>query len=54
MREDPTIIRMNIAHYEALLKHDKMSDATRTDVERLLAEANRNLTLAMMARGHPA
>ena len=54
MREDPTIIRMNIAHYQVLLKHDKMSDATRADVERLLAEAKGNLTLTMMARGHPA
>jgi hypothetical protein len=53
MREDPTIIRMNIAHYQALLRHD-MSDATRTDVERLLAEAKGNLALAMMARSHPA
>ena len=40
--EDPTIIRMNIAHYEAVLKLD-MDDGRRSVVERLLAKAKREL-----------
>ena len=43
--EDPTIIQMNIAHYEALLKLD-MDDGRRSVVERLLAEAKDDLALA--------
>jgi hypothetical protein len=45
MTEDPIIIRMNIAHYEAMLKLD-IGDEKRSIAERLLAEAKRDLALA--------
>ncbi|HEY0525359.1 MAG TPA: hypothetical protein VGD08_18345 [Stellaceae bacterium] len=45
MAEDPSIIRMNIAHYGALLKRD-LGDEKRSVVERLLAEAKRDLAAA--------
>ena len=45
MTENPVIIRMNIAHYRALLKLD-MDDLRRRTIERLLAEANGDLVLA--------
>lgn len=48
MHENPTIIRMNIAHYRALLKRD-IDDEKRSTVERLLAEAEANLELAQAA-----
>lgn len=38
MIEAPAIIRMNIVHYEALLKLDRFSER-RADIERMLAEA---------------
>jgi hypothetical protein len=46
MTEDPIIIRMNIAHYGALLKLD-LDDDKRSIVERLLAEAKRDLAVAV-------
>jgi hypothetical protein len=46
MREDPLIIRRNIAHYQATLKLD-MGDEKRSVVERLLAKAKDDLVLAM-------
>ncbi len=45
MQEEPIIIRMNIAHYGALLKLE-LSAEKRAVVERLLAEAQVNLRLA--------
>jgi hypothetical protein len=45
MTEDPIIIRMNIAHYGAMLKLD-IGDEKRSIAERLLAEAKRDLALA--------
>lgn len=45
MMENPVIIRMNIAHYRALLKLD-MDDLRRRTIERLLAEAHGDLLLA--------
>jgi hypothetical protein len=45
MTEDPIIIQMNIAHYGAMLKLD-LGDEKRSIVERLLAEAKRDLALA--------
>ena len=44
-REDPFIIKMNIAHYRAMLKLD-MDDKKRSAVKRLLAEASANLVLS--------
>ena len=44
MAEDPFIIRMNIAHYGALLKLD-LGDEKRSVVKRLLAEAKRDLAV---------
>ena len=38
MREDPYIIRLNIAHYEAMLKLD-MDDRKRATIQKLLAQA---------------
>ena len=46
--ESPKIIQMNIAHYEALLELD-MDDGKRSVIERLLAEARKNLALAAVA-----
>jgi len=44
MTEDPFFIQMNIAHYGAMLKLG-MDDEKRSLVERLLAEAKRDLAL---------
>jgi hypothetical protein len=44
MTQEPFIILMNIAHYEAQLKLD-MDDGKRSVVTRLLAEAQENLVL---------
>ena len=49
MTEVPTIIRMNIAHYNAMLKLD-MNDEKRSVIEGLLAEAKKDLVLAMLVR----
>ena len=43
--EDPIIIRMNIAHFEAMLRHD-MDHERRSVISRLLAEAQEDLVLA--------
>lgn len=48
MGESPMIIRLNIAHYQAILRLD-MSDEKRSLVEQLLAEAQNHLVLAMRA-----
>lgn len=40
--EDPFIIKMNIAHYQAMLKLD-LDTKKRSIIERLLAEANADL-----------
>ncbi len=42
MEEDPIIIRMNIAHYTAILKLN-MAEEVRLPLERLLAKARENL-----------
>lgn len=47
MMENPKIIRMNIAHYQAALVRD-MGDEKRSVVERLLVEAKENLAPAMI------
>ena len=47
--EDPFIIRMNIAHYNAMLKLD-MNDEKRSVIEGLLAEAKKDLVLAILVR----
>lgn len=49
MTEDPFITQMNIAHFRALLQLD-IDDAKRSVVERLLAEAEKNLVLAEAAK----
>jgi hypothetical protein len=49
MTEDPIIIQMNIAHYGAILKL-RMGDEKRSFVERLLAEAKRDLALATASK----
>jgi hypothetical protein len=51
MTEDPIIIiiQMNIAHYGAMLKLG-MGDEKRSFVERLLAEAKRDLALATVSK----
>jgi hypothetical protein len=45
MTEDPIIVKMNIAHYLAMLKLD-MADDNRLVIERLLAEAREDLERA--------
>lgn len=45
MTEDHNIIRMNIAHYRAMLTLD-IDAQKRSVVERLIAEANDELVLA--------
>jgi hypothetical protein len=45
MGEEPRIIRMNIARYEAMLERD-LSDERRSDVTRVLAEAKESLAAA--------
>jgi len=47
MIEAPIIIRMNIAHYLAMLRL-AMSDERRSAIEQLLAEAQNNLALATL------
>jgi hypothetical protein len=42
MTEDPTIIKMNIAHYAALLKLS-MSDEKRSTINSLLSESRESL-----------
>lgn len=49
MTEEPFIIRLNIAHYRAMLKLD-MDGEKRRVIERLLAEAKGNLVSAMDSR----
>ena len=45
MTENPQIIQMNIAHYQALLKLD-MGDEKRAVIQRLLAKACEDLAEA--------
>jgi hypothetical protein len=45
MMEDPAIIQMNIARYQAMLKRE-MDVEERLIVQRLLADAEANLVLA--------
>jgi hypothetical protein len=47
MTEEPVIIQMTIAHYGAMLKLD-LDDKKRSMVERLLAEAEEHLVLALL------
>ena len=49
MMEDPAIIQMNIARYQAMLKRD-IDVEERLVVQRLLADAEANLVLANDAR----
>lgn len=49
MTEEPTIIRMNIAHYGEMLKLD-LDDEKRSVLERLLAEAKEHLVQAFAER----
>jgi hypothetical protein len=44
MEEDPIIIRMNIAHFEAMLRH-VMDNEKRSVINMLLAEAQQDLVL---------
>jgi hypothetical protein len=44
MSEDPVILRMNIAHYQAMLRL-VLDDRRREAIERLLAEAFAELAL---------
>jgi hypothetical protein len=48
MTESPTIIRLNIAHYEALLKLKRFSKQ-RGRIEQMLAEARAALSEALPA-----
>ena len=50
MTENPLIIQMNIAHYQAMLKLD-MDGAKRSVIEKLLAKAKEDLALAMVESG---
>ena len=47
MFESSYIIRLNIRHYQALLKLRNVSEARRLAVEKLLAEAESQLPLAV-------
>jgi hypothetical protein len=49
MTEEPIILQMTIAHYGAMLKLD-LDDNRRSMVERLLAEAEEHLVLALLER----
>jgi len=49
MYESSYIIRMNIKHYQALLKLARLSDEQRPVVVKLLAEAQTQLPLAAAA-----
>jgi hypothetical protein len=42
IEREPTIIRMNIAHFEEILKL-ALNDNQRSDVERLLAKSEKDL-----------
>ena len=46
MTEDPEIIRLNIRHYQELLKLDRHTAETRQHLDELLAEAEAQLPLA--------
>jgi hypothetical protein len=46
MTEDPQVIRLNIRHYQELLKLDRHKAGTRQRLIELLAEAQAQLTLA--------
>jgi hypothetical protein len=48
--EDPIIIKMNIAHYLAMLKLD-MDDKNRVVIERLLAKAREDLGNSLFNKG---
>jgi hypothetical protein len=50
--EEPTIIRMNIGRYRALLERD-LSPDKRSTIEKLLVEADRALVLAAAAARKP-
>lgn len=52
MTEDPFIIQMNIARYRELLELD-VDEEKRSVVERLLAEAEQTLALAMNSKRPP-
>jgi len=49
MLEDPQILRLNIRHYQELLKLDRHTVDTRARVIELLAEAQAQLPLASAA-----
>ena len=49
MTEEPVIIQMHIAHYREILKLD-LDNEKRSIVERLLAEAKRDLAVARDSR----
>jgi hypothetical protein len=49
MTEEPVIIEMNIARYEAMLKHE-LDEKERSIVERLLAQTEANLVLPIDSR----
>ena len=49
MTEDPEIIRLNISHYQALLKVHSTA-YTHEQVRKLLSEAERQLITAMAER----
>jgi hypothetical protein len=51
MTEDPQIIRLNIRHYQELLKLDRHTPATRQHLVELLAEAQAQLPFASTAMG---
>jgi len=53
MEQDPIIIRMNIAHYQAMLMLD-LDDEERSLLKRLLAEAREDLRrAASFCNGEP-
>jgi hypothetical protein len=49
MTEDPQIIRLNIQHYQELLKLDRHTTETRQRLIELLAEAQAQLPFASAA-----
>jgi len=49
MTEDPEIVRLNIRHYQELLKLDRHTAETRQRVIELLAEAEAELPYASAA-----
>jgi len=52
MTEDPQIIRLNIRHYQELLKLDRHTAETRSRLRELLAEAEAQLLFARTASQH--